>query len=105
MAESIYAWIQDLACFFILFSAVMHFLPENSYKKYVQFYMGLLLILVILSPFFQMTGLEEKIHDFAEEFQDSPDEKEEWQKRAQEWEESWKEQGEGTVVKGQEVIP
>ena len=37
MAESIYSWIQNLACFFILASAVMHFLPENSYKKYVQF--------------------------------------------------------------------
>ena len=30
MAESIYSWIQNLACFFILASAVMHFLPENS---------------------------------------------------------------------------
>lgn len=71
MAESIYSWIQNLACFFILASAVMHFLPENSYKKYVQFYMGLLLILVILSPVFQFTGLEDKIQGLYGNFRTS----------------------------------
>ena len=105
MAESIYSWIQNLACFFILASAVVHFLPENSYKKYVQFYMGLLLILVILSPAFQFTGLEEEIDSFVKEFQDSRTDREEWQKKAQDWEESWNEDNEGEVIEGQEVIP
>ena len=104
MAESIYSWIQNLACFFILASAVMHFLPENSYKKYVQFYMGLLLILVILSPVFQFTGLEDKIQGVVREFQDIQTQREEWEKKAEDWEATWKGSGE-EAIKGQEVIP
>ena len=104
MAESIYSWIQNLACFFILASAVMHFLPENSYKKYVQFYMGLLLILVILSPVFQFTGLEDKIQGVVREFQDIQTQREEWEKKAEDWEATWEASGE-EAIKGQEVIP
>ena len=92
MAESIYSWIQNLACFFILASAVMHFLPENSYKKYVQFYMGLMLILVILSP------------GFVQEFQDTQTQREEWEKKAEDWEATWEGSGE-EAIKGQEVLP
>ena len=104
MAESIYSWIQNLACFFILASAVMHFLPENSYKKYVQFYMGLLLILVILSPVFQFTGLEDKIQGVVREFQDIQTQREEWEKKAEDWEATWEASGE-EAIKGQEVTP
>ena len=67
--------------------------------------MGLLLILVILSPAFQFTGLEEEIDSFVKEFQDSRTDREEWQKKAQDWEESWNEDNEGEVIEGQEVIP
>lgn len=105
MAESIYSWIQNLACFFILASAVMHFLPDNSYKKYVQFYMGLLLILVILSPVLQFTGLENKVQEFVKEFQDTQTDQEEWKKKAEDWEASWKTSGEEKRIEGQEVIP
>ena len=64
MTDGIYSWIQYVAGFFVLLSAFMNFLPDNSYKKYVQFYMGLLLILVILSPVFQFTGLQNEIYSF-----------------------------------------
>ena len=94
MTDGIYSWIQNVACFFVLLSAVMNFLPDNSYKKYVQFYMGLLLILVILSPVFQFTGL-----------QALETEKEEWQERAGKWEETWNAEGEEEILKGQEVSP
>ncbi len=115
MAESIYSWIQDLACFFILASAVMHFIPENNYRKYVQFYMGLLLILVILSPVFQFTDLEEEIRGFVGEFQYARPQGEEWEKKAEDWAAFWEEdiegeaiEGEvieGEAVEGQEVVP
>ena len=50
MTDTLYGWMRNLACYFIFLSAVMHFLPDNNYKKYIQFYMGLLLILLLLSP-------------------------------------------------------
>ena len=87
MTDGIYSWIQNVACFFILLTAVMNFLPDNSYKKYVQFYMGMLLILVILSPVFRFTGLENKVTSFVREFQALESEKEEWRERAGQWEE------------------
>lgn len=104
MAEGIYSWMQNLACFFILASAVMHFLPENSYKKYVQFYMGLLVILVILSPVFHLTDLEDKFQGLVQEFQDTQTRREEWQERAEDWEDSWNSRGE-EAVRGREVMP
>ncbi len=37
------------------------FLPDDNYKKYIQFYMGLLLILLLLSPVLDFLQLENKI--------------------------------------------
>lgn len=59
MTEGIYSWIQSLACYFVILSAVLNLLPDNSYKKYVQYYMGLLLILVLLSPLLKLGGIQE----------------------------------------------
>ena len=61
MTETLYGWMRNLACYFIFLSAVMHFLPDNNYKKYIQFYMGLLLILLLLSPVLDFLHLENKI--------------------------------------------
>ena len=104
MTDGIYSWIQNVACFFILLTAVMNFLPDNSYKKYVQFYMGMLLILVILPPVFRFTGLENKVTSFVREFQALESEKEEWRERAGQWEETWNPEGE-EIFKEQEVSP
>lgn len=103
MTDAIYSWMQNLVCYFILLSAVMNFLPDNSYKKYIQYYMGLLLILVILAPVFQYGGIQEKIDEYVAEFQITDYEKEDWRQKAEEWEDRWNEQI--TVIEGQEVVP
>lgn len=103
MTEAIYSWIQNLVCYFILLSAVMNFLPDNSYKKYIQYYTGLLLILVILSPVLHITGIQDKIDEYITEFQDMDRMEEEWRQKALRWEEDWKQKT--TVIEGQEVIP
>ena len=48
MPERVCLWMQSVACYFIFQSALLHFLPEGSYKKYIQFYMGLLFIWVLI---------------------------------------------------------
>lgn len=84
MAESIYRWVQNIACYFIFLSAVMHFLPDNSYKKYIQYYMGLLLMLLLLSPLFQILNLEEQIQEAFESFyQQEEDLAGQWEKQAE----------------------
>ncbi len=89
MAEAFYSWVLDLACYFILLSSVMNFLPDNSYKKYVQYYMGLLLILVVLSPVFDAARIQEKIDAYIEEFGNQDTEREAWEEKAGQWEKEW----------------
>lgn len=103
MTETIYSWIQNVVCYFIVLSAVMNFLPDNSYKKYIQYYMGLLLILVIFMPFFEKTGIRETFDNYAAEFENADMDEEVWREKAKEWEENWNQQI--TVIEGQEVVP
>lgn len=85
MTEILYGWMKNLACYFILLSAVMHLLPDNSYKKYIQYYMGLLLILLLLSPLFQVLKLENRMGESVEYFMEEEDRsREEWENYARE---------------------
>lgn len=103
MTEMIYSWVQDLVCYYILISAVLNFLPDNSYKKYIQYYMGLLFILVILSPLLKMTGIQAQVDQYVSEFQRMEAEEEQWLEKAKMWENDW--QQEITIIEGQEVKP
>lgn len=50
MLEQIYQWIKNIAFYLILITAVMNVLPNNSYKKYVRLFTGMVLVLLVLSP-------------------------------------------------------
>lgn len=101
--EKLYEWLQSLVCYFILLSAVMHMLPENSYKKYIQYYMGLLLILLLLAPLLRVADLQERIDESVQEFQTWEENAEEWKQKAQEGEERRKSYI--RMVEGEEVVP
>ncbi|MGN1140796.1 MAG: stage III sporulation protein AF [Oliverpabstia sp.] len=60
--EWISQWIQNLAFFFVFLSAIMNFLPKGEEKKYIRFFMGMLLILVLIKPLLQLGDLEEVIN-------------------------------------------
>lgn len=100
MTEILYGWMKNLACYFILLSAVMHLLPDNSYKKYIQYYMGLLLILILLSPVFQFLKLDDKIGDSVDYYIEEEDKsREQWENYAREIEEQYNGTGqEGAVA-------
>ena len=103
MTEAIYSWMQNLVCYFILLSAVMNLLPDSSYKKYIRYYMGLLLILVMLSPVFDITHIQEQIDAYISESLEEEEEKDTWQRRAETWEADWNRDTE--VIEGREVVP
>ena len=99
MTETLYGWMRNLACYFIFLSAVMHFLPDNNYKKYIQFYMGLLLILLLLSPVLDFLHLENKIDAGVNRYVEEEErDREEWENYAREIEEEygWNKKGENT---------
>ncbi len=48
--EIIYGWVKNIVAFYILMTAVLHLLPKSSYQKYVRFFGGLLLVVLLLTP-------------------------------------------------------
>lgn len=68
MFEYIYQWLQNLAFYMILVTAVIHVLPENSYQKYIRFFCGLILVVLLASPVIKLFGVKER---FAELYQTS----------------------------------
>ena len=87
MTETLYSWVESLVCYYILLSAVTNFLPDNSFKKYIQYYLGLLLILVMLSPVFQVTGIQKEIDRCVEEMEENLQDREAWEEKAESFEE------------------
>ena len=64
MKAFLYGWIRDIAFYTILMTVVLHLLPEESQKKYVRFFMGIVLMLVVLSPLLSAAGLLFQFHSF-----------------------------------------
>lgn len=56
MKEEIYSWMKNLAVFYILLNSVVHLVPDKRYERYVRFFMGLLLILMLCTPVFSFLG-------------------------------------------------
>lgn len=63
MFEYLYEWIHNLAFYLVLVTAVLHMLPESGYKKYIQFFTGLILVLMIMTPVLKILGMDGKMLD------------------------------------------
>lgn len=50
MFEPLYGWLQELSYYLILVTAVTCVLPSSAYRKYIRFFTGLVLILLLLTP-------------------------------------------------------
>lgn len=68
MKEELYTWIKNLAVFYILFTAILHLVPDEKYERYVRFFMGLLLLFMLSTPVFAIFG---KSGELWESFQDN----------------------------------
>jgi stage III sporulation protein AF len=51
--------VQSIVIFRLLEQIILHLLPGKAYEKYVRFYLGLLLVLLLLQPWFQIFHLTE----------------------------------------------
>lgn len=61
MRKEIYQWMKNLTLFYVMFHAALQLVPDRKYEKYVRFYMGILLILLMLSPVFLLFGKGEML--------------------------------------------
>lgn len=57
--KAIYDWVKNIVVFYILMTAVLHLLPKNSYQKYVRFFGGLLLVVLLLTPLLEFLFQED----------------------------------------------
>ncbi len=62
-----YEWMQNLAVYMILVTIVIQMLPNNSYKKYVRFFTGLILIILLSGPILKILGIEQEFQTFYEQ--------------------------------------
>lgn len=52
-------WIKNIVCSICILGALLHVLPDSAYRKYVNFYVGLLMILMVLKPVASLFSLDE----------------------------------------------
>lgn len=71
MKTEIYQWVRTLAVFYIIFSAILHLVPDAKYERYIRSFMGILLIYILCTPVFAILGNGEKlIRDFRLNYQE-----------------------------------
>ena len=58
--DYLYDWIQNLSFYMILMTAIIQMIPSEAYKKYIQFYMGLVIVLMLCTPIIKIIGMEKK---------------------------------------------
>ncbi len=59
MVAFIYEWIENIAFYLVILVAVMQMIPQNSYQKYIRFFAGMILILMLAGPIFRIFGMTE----------------------------------------------
>lgn len=56
--SAVYGWVKNIVYFYIFITAVLHLLPKSSYQKYVRFFGGLLLVILLITPIFDFFSNE-----------------------------------------------
>lgn len=64
MFDYIYQWIRNLAFYLVLTTAVIQVIPGSDYKKYIRFFTGLVLIIMLMTPVLKLFGMEESLKDY-----------------------------------------
>ena len=60
MAELL-GWVKNLAVYLIFSELLFQLLPHKRYRKYLRFFAGLILVLLVASPLLQAGGLEQRM--------------------------------------------
>ena len=59
MVAFIYDWMENIAFYLVILVAVMQMIPQNSYQKYIRFFAGMILILMLAGPILRICGMTE----------------------------------------------
>lgn len=57
MITFIYDWMKNIAFYLVILVAVMQMIPKSSYQKYIRFFAGMILILMLCGPILKIFGM------------------------------------------------
>lgn len=53
----IYSWVKDIIIFMVLISVITNLMGKSSYKKYINLIAGIILVILVISPFLKVFQL------------------------------------------------
>ncbi|NLZ82551.1 MAG: stage III sporulation protein AF [Clostridiales bacterium] len=59
--DRIYEWIRSIVIYMILNTIIMNLIGKSSYKKYISVISGMILVIIIITPVFEIMNIEETI--------------------------------------------
>lgn len=59
MLEEVYKWIQNISVYLVVVTAMLHAVPGKDYERYIRFFSGLVLIVLIFMPVLSVFGMKE----------------------------------------------
>ncbi len=62
--EELYSWIRNIVIYMIMNTIVMNLLGNKSYKKYISIVSGMILVLIVITPFLRLIRLDESLDYF-----------------------------------------
>ncbi len=69
MFEFLQQWIQNITFYFVIVTLILQMVPDKSYRKYIQFITGLILILLLAEPIFSFTEITISFDSYQKELQ------------------------------------
>ena len=59
--QAVYGWVKNIIYFMIFLAVVNNLLADSKYEKYIRFFAGMVLILLVVSPLTGKMRLDEQI--------------------------------------------
>lgn len=59
--EAFYSWIKGIAFYIILVTTVMYVLPNQKYQKYLRFFTGIVMILLVINPILKVLKQDQNL--------------------------------------------
>jgi stage III sporulation protein AF len=61
--EKFYAWLNTIAMFMLLLPVISQILGNSVYKKYIDYFMGMLFLVILLEPITDIFSLNEVLEE------------------------------------------
>ena len=57
MFSYLYEWIMNIAFYMVMVTAVLHVVPNSDYKRYIRFFTGMVLAVMLTDPCLRIFGV------------------------------------------------